>query len=995
MSLGIDLQRLSDTVVLRRDAILNPDVAANIRWTPATAVLIVLAAGKGTRFGREPKCIQSVCGVPLARHSINAFRSLSSAPAICLVGYQADHVATALGADNVYVRSSDPAGGTALAAYEAFAVDSLETVNPIVVVTMGDRIVPASVFRQLVAKHSEQFEADLTMLTADYQQPRNHGKGRIVRDRKGAIQRIVEQRDIDLLCRGIERDHLLQQTEGNCPLYAIRGATLKRYLAQINNRNAQRQFYFTDIVAAIYRDGGSVRSITLSPDDDRYELLCADVTQRDDVVKLERVLRNSLSCRQANDQQRPHPDVMNQSRTNREIGLSELATSIAVGRPRGQIQSIAAQLRELLRHAAAADHGYRPELPVSIGISGGRLRIAIMHPDMERFCGPAWQMPIGAAQSSGREQIVVLIQSRSDDQIRLAPTNPSLRESSDSIYAVGDFMFPGAAIVDFHGYEAFGTRMAETILVQLGYRSDAEQPSSDPIDESAASVARLVGNNLRRPFSLLANALASIRTVREGELGNRIQQVLGQATFHGISVVSSGDIPCGGFSSSSAFTVATLNAINALFELGIDGDRLVSLACQSEYGTGVRAGALDQATVQKGIASQGALISSNPHENYRIIKTFPVPTDRYRMLFPYSVDRDREAWRWSMGCYARSRSEPQLTAAETRKLTGKAAEIAAILIGLPLDRTFFQELEHDLVEQGELSPSTALHVQDRLRSVPLCVSRSELGRLLGDRQSWYAHQLITHRGLSSSAAQELAHTTVESLLDGWRDPRTARYVAGEMILQTGVPLRAMLGYLYAEVVKNCYLIHHPESWIQCVGQSQRGDRCFDLEIHSLPDKQTMLRAQAWETSATKWDLMERWLERSHAKPFDYNAGLTDAELTSDSPLDLRHVRGTNFFRGLALIDLAEAMLIRAFGSDAVAVRVNGAGQGDYFQVHVDTKLADPLDVKEFLRIAFYRRFSLQPKHEFVEPHPGGGAVAVRLDRYDQLPLLIDRLDQLS
>ena len=63
--------------------------------------------------------------------------------------------------------------------------------------------------------------------------------------------------------------------------------------------------------------------------------------------------------------------------------------------------------------------------------------------------------------------------------------------------------------------------------------------------------------------------------------------------------------------------------------------------------TGVRAGSLDQATEQKGRAGQGTLISSNPRDNYRIIGTYPVPADRFQIVFPYSVERDRTAWRWS------------------------------------------------------------------------------------------------------------------------------------------------------------------------------------------------------------------------------------------------------------------------------------------------------------------------------------------------------------
>ena len=104
---------------------------------------------------------------------------------------------------------------------------------------------------------------------------------------------------------------------------------------------------------------------------------------------------------------------------------------------------------------------------------------------------------------------------------------------------------------------------------------------------------------MRRPFALVGNAIASMRTLRKGSLGAQVQEYLGRENFKGLRLVSTGNIPQGGFSSSSAVTVATKNAVNALFNLGVPPDLLVHLACQAEYGTGVRAGSLDQATEQK------------------------------------------------------------------------------------------------------------------------------------------------------------------------------------------------------------------------------------------------------------------------------------------------------------------------------------------------------------------------------------------------------------
>jgi len=173
--------------------------------------------------------------------------------------------------------------------------------------------------------------------------------------------------------------------------------------------------------------------------------------------------------------------------------------------------------------------------------------------------------------------------------------------------------------------------------------------------------------------------------------------------------------------------------------------------------------------------------------------------------------------------------------------------------------------------------------------------------------------------------------------------------------------------------------------------SQHGDRSLEIVPDNLPGREEMETGLAWERGVTGPELLSLWLERHGAIPFDFNQGLDDAWLAPDNPPEFHRLKGTNFFRGLALIDLAEAMLKRAFGEDAVAVRVNAAGQGDYFQVHVDAQKAEPEEVKQFLSAAVYRRFGLAPEPQFVELHPGGGAVGVRLSRYDAVMQLVHRL----
>jgi hypothetical protein len=977
MSERAGIGRLAGVAGIASAKILNPSALANFDGIAADRpVLVVLAAGKGTRFGQSPKCAEPVCGVPLARHSIEAFRGFSPSPSVCLVGYRHQEVAAALGGDNIFVLSDRTDGGTAFAAFEAFSVPGLREANPILIVTMGDRVVGADVFRRLHETHVlGPREADLTLLSAVYEPPRNRGKGRLVRDTARRVLRIVEQRDIDLIEDGAERTALEETTEGNCPLYAVRAATLYRHLGSLTNDNAQGQYYLTDIVERIVREGGEIRTITTTPADPDYDLLCCDVTRPMDLALLEGILtsrRRGVSA--------PAVDV------------DAAAKAILADRPAGQAAAIAEQLEELVQLAARERLGFRDDRPVGIGVAGGRIRIAFMHPDMGRFFGPAWQMPIGARSAAGREQIVVLVQSSEDGTIHLFPTDPTFRERINTVRADDDAMYPGEDVADWYTYEGFGTRMAEGLLLSLGYFTDEELQARRERGQPLPPADLWVSSSMRRPFSLIGNAIASMRTLRSGNLGSRVQTYLGREGFRGLRAMSSGNIPQGGFSSSSAVTVAVKNAVNALFDLGIGADMLVHLACQAEYGTGVRAGALDQATVQRGRAGQGTLISSNPRENYRVLGTYPVPADRFHVLFAYSVDRDRVAWQWSAGVYAASSEPGRLTAAEMRKMTGKAAELAAILTRLPLDRDFFQLVEEGLLRRGVPSDGELGEVYRRLLDLPLHVTQEELRPMLAANRPWFIERLIEVQKLSASAATERADATFGALLAGWRDPalkRTDR--CGRVVDEFGAPLRAMVGYLFGEVAKNFQLIRHPEKWIEHVTCSQRGDRCFDIASETLPSRREMLGELFWEKGVAGASLMERWLKRFGAKPFDYNRGLEDEALSASQPAPLHLVEGTSFFRGLALIDLVEAMLKRAFGDDTVAVRINAAGQGDFFQVHIDTTRADVEEVKRFIRGGIYRRFDVKPGREFVEPHPGGPAAGVRLSRFDHLAGLIRRL----
>ena len=726
--------------------------------------------------------------------------------------------------------------------------------------------------------------------------------------------------------------------------------------------------------------GGEIRTITTTVSDPEYDLLCSDVTQPMDLALLEGILSSNIGLL-----------------VPEEVEAEETARAIINGRPSGQVASIACQLEELSLMIKQEKLDFEPDKPLGIGISGGRLRIAFMHPDMVRFYGPAWQMPIGAKEESGKEQIVILLQNAEDGRIHLTPVNQKYRESINSVPADYNEMYPGEDVCDINAYEKFGTRMSKGLLLSLGYFSDEELEERRRKNLPLPPSSLWISSNMRRPFALVGNAIASLRTLRTGEiLVLRSVNIWDQRIFRGLRIVSDGNIPQGGFSSSSAVTVATKNAINSLFDIGISPDLLVHLACQAEYGTGVRAGSLDQATEQKGRTGEGTLISSNPKDNYRIISTHSIPNDRFKIIFPYSVDRDRISWKWSWGSYSDTGESGRLTTTEMRKMTGKAAEIAAILVHLPLETDFFKYIEDDLVSDGLLNSENRKWICSILMQLPILISQTDLQDKVFSNLDWYSEQLIEVNRFDELSAKQKADTIIKSLFEGWHNPVLRRTeLSGKIVEETGVPLRAMVAYLFGEVAKNFYLIHHHDQWIEYVSRSQRGDCSVDIDPACLPLKTEMETGFKWEKGFSGPQLLDLWLENFKAVPFDYNRGLDDESLSKSPPPEFHKLEGSSFFRGLALIDLAEAMLKKAFGTESVAIRVNAAGQGDYFQVHIDTQKVDPDDVKRFISLAFYRRFGLAPEQEFVEVHSGGGAVGARIIRFDILPQLIQRLRSFS
>ncbi len=209
--------------------------------------VVVMAAGKGTRMkSRRPKVLHRLAGRALAQHVIDCAARLSARSVVVITGHGADEVEAGLnapaGTPLRFVRQ-EPQLGTGHAVQQAAPVLPDDGVT---LVLSGD--VPLTQADTLQALLQACDGQRLALLALDLPDPT--GYGRIVRTASGEVQAIVEHKDATEAQRAIGEIY--------SGIMAVPTRLLRGWLARLDNRNAQAEYYLTDVVKFAVADGLSV-----------------------------------------------------------------------------------------------------------------------------------------------------------------------------------------------------------------------------------------------------------------------------------------------------------------------------------------------------------------------------------------------------------------------------------------------------------------------------------------------------------------------------------------------------------------------------------------------------------------------------------------------------------------------------------------------------------------------------------------------------------------
>ncbi|MDS1030289.1 bifunctional UDP-N-acetylglucosamine diphosphorylase/glucosamine-1-phosphate N-acetyltransferase GlmU [Bacillota bacterium LX-D] len=238
---------------------------------------VILAAGKGTRMRSQlPKVLHKVAGKYLAQHVVDACHEIVG-KTIIVVGHGGEQVQSALGEDLFYAWQKEQLGtGHAVLQAVEYLTSEIETV----LVVCGDTpLLSTATLSKLLKKHEEE-KAVATILTTYLTEP--FGYGRIIRNEDQEVLKIVEQKD------GTPEE--LEVKEINSGTYCFAATYLKEALSKIKPNNAQGEYYLTDVIGLLQKQGLKIAALAT---DDPAEIM--GINDRVQLAQAEALVKSRIN----------------------------------------------------------------------------------------------------------------------------------------------------------------------------------------------------------------------------------------------------------------------------------------------------------------------------------------------------------------------------------------------------------------------------------------------------------------------------------------------------------------------------------------------------------------------------------------------------------------------------------------------------------------------------------------------------------------------------
>lgn len=213
-----------------------------------------MAAGQGKRMADPsiPKVLYEIGGEPMLGHVLRLCTKCIADPIVCIIGYGREAVKSFISErfPTVSTAIQEQQLGTAHAVQQA--KQQLDGFQGDLLILSGDvPLLTEETAKRLIAEHRSH-NAAATVLSVNLTNPT--GYGRIIRDGDGNLSRIVEEKDASPEERKV--------TEINSGIYVFDAETLFTIIGQIDRKNAQGEYYLTDIFSLLIARHKSIATHT-------------------------------------------------------------------------------------------------------------------------------------------------------------------------------------------------------------------------------------------------------------------------------------------------------------------------------------------------------------------------------------------------------------------------------------------------------------------------------------------------------------------------------------------------------------------------------------------------------------------------------------------------------------------------------------------------------------------------------------------------------------
>ncbi len=226
--------------------------------------VIVLGAGKGTRMrSNNPKVLHKISGKSMISHVIDSVKDISD-DIVVVLSHQAKRIKDELNREynnlKFHIQDLENFPGTA---------GALRGISPRyekVLILNGDMPL---ITKESIGKLIEK-DGDINLSVLELENPK--GYGRVVIENR-EIREIVEEKD----CSPTQRD--IKSVNGG--VYCLKREVLEEYIPRIDNSNAQKEYYLTDIIKLAVDDSRVVNPIFVDESEfkgvnSKYDLAVAE-----------------------------------------------------------------------------------------------------------------------------------------------------------------------------------------------------------------------------------------------------------------------------------------------------------------------------------------------------------------------------------------------------------------------------------------------------------------------------------------------------------------------------------------------------------------------------------------------------------------------------------------------------------------------------------------------------------------------------------------------